>query len=485
MRVFTALLMHETSSFSPLPTSLESYRDYLLYRPGVDPWNEVAETLDSSADFVRLATADGHELVRGLMADTAPSRPAPREVYEDLRDRILDQVRDALPLDVVLLTLHGAQAAEGCEDCEGDLLERLRQVVGPGTVIAAQLDLHFNLTQRMVDHATLINACMEYPHTDIPARAAALYRLAMRTARGEIEPAMAWERVPMLGQFFTTREPMRAFVDRVTSLEREPGVLSISLGHGFPHADAGRTGASVLVVADRDATLATRLAKRLAAEFFALRSGIAVPLTPLPELVGLLRADTSGPVVVADGSDNPGGGAPCDSTFVLRALLDAGVEGVVIAWICDPEAVRTATAAGEGATIRLSIGGRHGYTSGEPVESDVRVLRIERDFTQVGLGCSPDTELGDTAVIQLRGIEVVLVSKRNQPFGPESLARLGIDPSRRRGVVLKSSQHFHTHYASIARRIVYVDAPGALTQRFSELPYRHLARPIWPLDAFP
>ena len=204
MRIFTALLMHETSSFSPIPTSLQSYRDYLLYQPGVDPWNEVAETLDSQADFVRLAKEGGQEVIRGLMADTAPGCPAPLEVYESIRDAILAQISAARPVDVVLLTLHGAQMAEGCDDCEGDLLQRVREIVGPDVVIATELDLHFNLTQRMVEHASLINSCMEYPHTDISQRATALYRLAERAARREVHPVMEWCPVPLLGQFFTT-----------------------------------------------------------------------------------------------------------------------------------------------------------------------------------------------------------------------------------------------------------------------------------------
>lgn len=482
MRVFTAMLMHETSSFSPIATTLASYGDYLLYQPGVDPPNAVADTMDSQADFVREATRRGHEVIRGPMADTAPGQPAPRDVFEALRDRIVAQARSALPIDLVLLTLHGAQSADGCEDCEGDLLERLRHVVGPSAVIAVELDLHFNLTRRMVANATLINSCMEYPHTDIADRATRLFALAESTARCEIRPVMEWAPVPMLGQFFTTRQPMRGLVDRVLALEREPGVLSISLGHGFPHADTTRTAASVLVVTDGDRGLAARLAHELAAEFFALREEIKVPLTPLEDLEASLSS-TRSPVVVADGSDNPGGGAPCDSTFVTRALLAAGMRSSVIAWICDPDSVQRAIAAGVGAVVRLEIGGRHGpAVSGTPIEAAARVCRIEKEFRQVGLGCGPDTELGATAVVDVEGIEIVLVSRRNQHYGPDSLAALGIDVRRRQVVVVKSSQHFHTRYAAVAGQILYVDAPGALTQRFRSLPYRNLERPIWPID---
>lgn len=485
MRVFTALLMHESSSFSPIATDLQSYRDYLLYEPGVDEWNPVAETMDSQADFVRLARQGGHQLMRGLMADTAPGRPAPLEVYEQLRDRILGQLQAALPVDMVLLTLHGAQSADGCDDCEGDLLERVRALVGPDVVVAANLDLHFNLTQRMVDNASVINACLEYPHTDVSARAGQLFGIAERAARGEIDPVMEWCPVPLLGQFFTTREPMRGLVDLATRLEGEPGVLSVSLGHGFPHADTCRTSASTLVVTDGDRTLARRLAAEMADRFFAVRDEIRVPLAALHDLPRLIRAAARGPVVVADGSDNPGGGAPCDSTFVLRELLSSGVRDAVIAWIVDPEAVRAAFAAGVGADVILRVGGRHGAVSGMPVEARMTVLCTVRAFTQIGLGCSPDTDLGDVAVVRTAGIDVVLVSRRNQHFGPESLQRLGIDVASRRAIVVKSSQHFFTRYAGVAGEIIYVDAPGALTQRFTELPFRRLERPLWPLDSPP
>lgn len=481
MRVFTALLMHESSSFSPLPTTLASYAGSLLYLPGEDRWNEMAETLDGHADFVRLAAAAGHTVIRGLMADTAPGMPSPYDVYVSLRDRILKQIAAALPLDMILLTLHGAQMAEDCEDCEGDLLERIRGLVGCDVVVAVEFDLHFNLSARQVANATLINSCMEYPHTDVADRAERLYHLAERAKRGEISPVMAWAPVPILGQFFTTRQPMRDLVDKAVAMEALPGVLSISLGHGFPHADAERTGASVLVVCDGDFALAKRLAGQLAAEFFALREEIVAPQVSLEQMIESVRHMRDAPLIVADGADNPGGGAPCDSTFILQALLDAGVSGAVVAWICDAESALTAAKAGVGEDVALSIGGKHGPVSGPPVNVVARVLNVVSGFRQVGLGCCADTELGVAAVVCVRGVEIVLVSVRNQHYGPDSLLDLGIDVLRRQVVVVKSSQHFHTRYAPLAAQIIYVDTPGALTLRFAELSYRRLKRPIWPI----
>jgi microcystin degradation protein MlrC len=485
MRVFIAHLSHETNSFSPLPTSLESYRDSMLYRPGRDPWNAAIEGIDGAADFVRLARASGHEVVRGLMASTPPSRPTPRRVYEELRDEILGELESALPLDMVLLSLHGAQVADGYDDCEGDLVERVRTITGPMAAIGVQLDLHFNLSERMVENATIINACKEYPHTDIAAESARLYALVERTAQGALRPVTAFRHVPMLGQFFTTRPAMRAFTDRAKRLEEEGAALSVSIGHGFPWADTPDTAASVLVTTDGDRARAGRLADELAAEFFALRAEVAAPLVPVEAMVGIVRNARHGPVVVADGSDNPGGGAACDSTFVLAALLEAGIRDVAIAWIVDPGAVRIATDAGVGARLPLRIGGKTGPQSGPPVDLEVTVRAVTPGLTQPGLGCDLDTELGAAALVEADGIHVVLVSRRNQPFGPDPLRELGLDPRALRAIVLKSSQHFYVRFSELAAEVVYVDAPGAISQRFASLPYRRLRRPLWPLDEPP
>jgi microcystin degradation protein MlrC len=485
MRVFTALLSHESNSFSPFPTSIRSYRDAMLYRPAREPRVEAFERLVGHADFVRLAATRGHEVVRGLMATAAPGRPTRQADYAALRDELLGDLQAAGRVDMVLLMLHGAQMADGVDDCEGDLLARLRRRVGPTVPVGVLLDLHFNLTPAMLDHATAIVACKEYPHTDFSERAQELFTIVENAARRRVKPVMAACWVPLVGQFPTTREPMRGFVERVAGLEGCDAILSISLGHSFPWGDTASTASSVVVVADGARHAAQTLADRLGAEFFAIRDGIRSRYLDIDEAIDEALVTPGGPVVIADGSDNPGGGAGCDSTFVVRRLLDRGVRDAAVAWVWDPLAVQLAADAGVGASLDIRIGGKVGVHSGAPLDVRATVTALASNMTQVDLGCDPETEVGDAAALEVEGVRIVLVSRKRQPFGPDAFEQLDIDPRTQKILVVKSNQHFYARFSPLARKVLYCDAPGSLNQRLGALPYQRLPRPVWPLDQPP
>lgn len=493
MRLFLGGLVHETSSFSPLPTSVQSFHDGVLIRRS-DP--RALQQIAAQPNLVGVAAAaarQGDTLLPGLYAQAQPSGPLSRADYEQLRDELLADLRATLsqgPVDAVVLELHGAMLAEGYPDCEGDLLQRMRQLVGPAMPLGALLDLHCNLSPAMVDSGAVLVACKEYPHIDYAARGEELHAMLGALARGGPALRAHWRGVPMLGIFGTTQPPMRDFVRRLQASEQSvPGVASVSALHGFPWSDTPHTRAALLVLAQDTpaaAAAARRLLDELAEAFYGLRERAAARRLPLPaalDAAAAAMAQAQGrPVVLADTADNAGGGAAGDSTFVLRELLRRGLRDVALGMIWDPHAVAIATSAGVGARLPLRIGGKVGPMSGDPVDLDVEVLACRSDACQRSLTPGGADPLGAAVAVRAQGMDIVLNSIRQQVFSPDCFTALGIDPATKRLVVVKSTQHFRAGFDALAAAVVYADSPGSLQADLGRLPYQHLPRPVWPLD---
>ena len=489
LRLFLAGLVHETNSFSPLPTSMASYAEEGLLIRRSEP--QALERIEAQAvlgGVLASARSNGDSLAPGLFAVAEPAGPLCRADYESLRDELLADLQASLPIDAVVLVLHGAMLAEGYPDCEGDLLQRVRAIVGSEIPIGALLDLHGNMSPAMIDSGAVLIACKEYPHIDYPARGVELHALMKRMARGELRIRAQWQRVPMLGIFGTTESPMREFVQKLQASEALPCVLSVSAMHGFPWSDTEHTSAAMLVYTlDTPAAdaVAEALLDELAPAFYGLReraSSKRLPLNIALDKAEVLMKANAGPVVLADTSDNPGGGAACDSTFVLRALLDRGFRDVALGMIWDPQAVAIATAAGVGAKLPLRIGGKIGPMSGSPIDLEVEVLDCRSDGRQRGLTPGGFDPLGAAAAVRAEGITIVLNSIRQQVFSPDCFTALGIDLMAQRLIVVKSTQHFRAGFDPIAAATIYADSPGTLQVDLSQLPYKHLLRPVWPLD---
>lgn len=480
MRLFTAALVHESSGFSPIPTSIENFREGLLHRPSS---NVIMPSRTSALEcaLTEKGIRRGHDVAESVAAAATPSGPLLREDYEALRDEIVNDLKKAMPVDAIGLFLHGAQLAQGYDDCEGDLLSRLRTVAGPNIPIGVEIDLHGNVTETMIRNATVIIACKEYPHIDFPERADELLDILERAVAGDVKPVSAYRKVPMLGIFHTTRQPLRGLVDRISALEREPGVLSISIAHGFPWADTPYAGSSVFVTTDDNERLAQRLCDRVAEEFFLMRNEIAAPLTTLDEAFERFARAGDGLTVIADTADNAGGGAASDSTFFLHELVRRGIKGAAVGMIWDPMAVDFAFTADVGTTFPLRIGGKTSRLSGEPFDADVTVTALNPELTQVAFG-SRQT-VGKAAAVRCHGIDIVLTQARDQTHSPDCFTEMGIDLESKRLVVVKSAQHFHTQFSLIAKQIIYAVTPGTTSVDFATFPYRRVPRPIWPLDA--
>lgn len=481
MRVFSGSLATETNTFAPMPTGIASFRDRGYYAAGQHP---DAMTLFSGPLWAarERGRAAGWTLLEGMVAGAQPSGTTTRAAYESLRDELLADLRAALPVDIVLLGLHGAMVADGYDDCEGDLLQRVRALVGPGTVVGAELDPHCHLTDAMVQSADFLIAFKEYPHTDVLERARELVALCEAKAAGGIRPTAAVVDTGMVSLFHTSRQPARGIVDRIQALEGRNGVLSISIAHGFPWGDVPEMGTKVLVYTDNDAAAAQALAQKLADELVSLRDELAVAYPPIDAALDQALAIDGGPVVLADGADNPGGGAASDSTFLLRRLIERKIGPSAVGPLWDPIAVRIAFEAGEGARLPMRIGGKISPLSGDPIDLDCTVKALKRDLVMTGLAGTP-TPMGDCALVEANGVEIVLVTLRNQAMNTDVFTQLGCDLAAKKIVVAKSSQHFYASFSKIAKHVIYAGAPGAVTLDISTLPYRKVRRPKWPLDA--
>jgi microcystin degradation protein MlrC len=482
VKVFTGLIATESNSFSTIPTGASAFA------AGQRRGEEVFEDEGWFGPFARrlraLAAAEGGKVIPSIFAFAQPGAPTVQAVYEELRDTLLGDLRAAGPVDIVLLFLHGAMMAARTWDCEGDILARVREIAGPDVPVGVVLDPHAHLTEAMVENATVLSFQKEYPHTDTLERLEDVWRICLQVTRGEARPVAAVHDCRMIAFWPTGPEPMRGFVDRMSALESRDGVLSVSFVHGFPWGDTPVTGAKMLVYADGDPDKAAALARRLGEEIWSLRHETMMPLVPLDEAVERMASAADGLLVLADMADNAGGGAPGDSTFVLRAALDRGVSDAGFALFCDPQAASTCHEAGLGSTVAVRIGGKTGPASGAPIDLEVEVLGLCEAGVQEESGAG-DWPLGKTAWVRAHGLHLILCSERTQCFHPSGFTHLGLDPATLKSVVIKSTNHFRAGFDPLATETLYVDAPGAIAPNFAAIPFRLFDRPYWPRVADP
>ncbi|KXF78440.1 microcystin LR degradation protein MlrC-like protein [Paramesorhizobium deserti] len=478
MRVFCASIATETNTFAPLRTDFIEFQQSFYAPPGAHP--ETPTLCSAVFPALRKRARRGEiELIEGTATWAEPGGLVNAKTWARLRDEVLDQLRAALPVDAVVLGLHGAMMADGTDDCEGELLEAARRIAGPDAVIGASFDPHSHLTAKRVANLDVLTVFKEFPHTDFVEAGEACADLVLRTARGEIRPAMSVFDIRMMDVLPTSRQPMRGFVDRIRAMEGEDGILSISLVHGFMAADVADLGAKIVVITDDRKAEGERLARELGMEVFSFRGRARPEFLAPREALARAAAHERGPVVIADVWDNPGGGVPGDSTIMTRLALDMGLEGVAVGPLWDPMAVRLCHAAGKGAHLQLRFGGKTSAVAGDPIDAEVEILETVRDAVQsFGDSIVP---LGDAAAIRVGGVDVVLNSNRAQGFSPDLFSNLGIDPLSKKILIVKSTNHFYGAFAPIASQVLYAEVKGPYPSDPRTNGYTKLTRPIWPV----
>ncbi|MGH7025509.1 MAG: M81 family metallopeptidase [Caulobacteraceae bacterium] len=470
MRIFVAALITETNTFSPWPTAARAFELNRVFHGDAGTSGSSAETALLARVWRERARRDGHEVVESLMAFAQPAGPTVHATYVAYRDEILADLAAKGPVDVVLLFLHGAMVSTECDDCEGDLIGRIREIVGPKTAVGAVMDLHLHLTQAMVEGADVLITVKEYPHIDFVERAEELYDLCLKTALGEIRPTAAVFDCRMVGFYPTTTEPMRGLTDMLFEAEKRPGVLSVSFAHGFPWGDTPDTGSRVLAIADNDPDLARSVAEKIGLEIYAAREALLPRFASIDEALSL-AGRSNGLSVLADTADNAGGGAPSDNVSLLEAMLAKGVTDAAYGAIWDPVSAEICADAGVGARLALRLGGKYGPSSGKPIDVTVTVRGIAEKHVQRGLAGSK-TRMGLSAWVEVGGVDVVICSIRTQVFSPDAFTGLGIDLAAKRLIVVKSSWHFQAGFSPMTEQLVPVATPGAIEMDFAAIDYR-------------
>ncbi len=471
MKIFVAGIVTETNTFSPIPTGLA---DFEILR-AVDLGDKDSITRGPLKAIKQKAEEGNHECIFSLSAFAQPAGLTVRAVYEELRDEFLADLKAAMPVDIVLMPLHGAMVAEGYDDCEGDMITRVRELVGPDVVIGVELDLHCHLTDQIVTEADLVVIYKEYPHVDMAVRAMELFDLAVATAKKEIKPTMAMFDCKMIGMYLTPHEPMRSFVDEMIAAEGQDGILSLSLAHCFPWGDVKDCATRMLAITNNDSEQASEVAEFFGQKFFAMRDTVSFKPLSLDAALDKATAANAHPVVIADQADNAGGGAPSDSTFVLKALLERNISNVALGMMYDPSVVQLAQSAGVGASLKVRLGGKMGLTSGDPLDLEVTVLGIIPDMKQ--RWPQEDEALivscGDAVALRVKGIDIIVNNKRSQVFSPDVFTNFAIDVSKKDILVVKSIQHFYAGFEPVASEIIYMATQGAVAPIMQDIAFEH------------
>jgi microcystin degradation protein MlrC len=486
MRIAVAGFMHESNNFNPLRTDRAAFAaQSLTFGPALlDEWRDAHHEVGG---FLQAIAADGDEAVPIVMAWATPAGPVADDVLEEVTAHLIEQLKRQRP-DGLLLALHGAMVADSYPDADGEVATRLRQAMGPDFPLVITFDLHGNLSPRLIASCNAAVAYRTCPHIDqreTGRRAAAILHQMLR---GRTKPCQALAKPPLIVNIMThdtSQQPLKEFMDAARELEQQPGVLAVSLLPGFTYADVPQMGPSVVVVTDNDPSLARREADRLAGRLWDARERLAAALPDAPAaVVQALKAERL-PAVLVDTGDNVGGGSAADGTVLLAELLRQEATDSVVC-LYAPEEVKQCAAAGVGAEVRLVVGGKIDRLHGDPVPVSGRV-RVLHDGTyvepEVRHGGKRVNRMGLTALVELPGRNLlVLTSQRHPPFSLGQLTCLGIQPQRQRILVVKAAIAYKAAYAPIAGTIIPVDTPGLTAVNPHRFPYRHIRRPMYPLD---
>jgi len=483
--VLIGQIEHETNTFSSLPTGMAEFADASLHY-GDDVIDDLEGTNTAIGGFLHVAAENDWDVVPTVAADATPGGVVTAEARETLLDQVLIGIEETAP-DAVLLALHGAMVSEGERDGDGYILERVREAVGDDVPVMASLDLHANVSTRMETHADGLFGYDTYPHVDIGDTGETAARAMAATLRGELVPEIVVERAPLLPplpELRTATEPMASLLAAAADAEGD-GIPDVSVFGGFAQADVDHAGFSVVGVADRSVADDVRdTCRALADEAVDRRDEFDRDYTSVADAAAEAATwDEDAPLLLADISDNPGGGSAQDGTVLLAALLDAGVEDAALATIYDPEAVEAAAEAGVGATVSLSLGGRSGE-NGDSLDVTGRVrLLSDGNYRNYGpMSTGLDVSFGRTAHLDIDGIDVLIGSHRQQPYDPEAFRSQGITPERERVLVLKSTVHYRAAFEPLVDAVREVATPGLCSPDLSAFDYRHVPRPIYPLD---
>ena len=483
-KIVVASMMHETNTFSPVPTPLAAFRPL----SGAAAIQEFKDTNTQLGGFLHVAQEMGAEITVPLAAGAHPSGYVERAAYEEMASAIVGAIRGGC--DAAFLALHGAMVAEHVDDGEGELLRRIR-AVAPRTPIAVGLDFHAHMTAAMVENATVITGYRTYPHIDMGETAERAGRTLVRALNGEVKPVMVWGTRPMMTSTLVhtpSRQPMKDIMDMAIASETSGAVLNASVFGGFPHADIPHLSCSAVIVSDRKNEEGRALLDRLLGMAWDRRPAFLYEGAPLAEQIAQARALGEGPIILVDHGDNTASGGTQDVMSVIKEVNRQGLDDVVAGPICDPLSVARIIEAGTAASVTLPLGGKIDMPQiqldGVPLTVTGKVTRItEGEFVVTGpMATGTRVRMGRTAVLDTGSLQIVISERRSEPFDLGVFTHCGIDPRRKRYVLIKSRQHFRAGFEQIARHIVLCDGEGVTSSDLRLFTYRNRPKPLYPFD---
>jgi microcystin degradation protein MlrC len=488
MRIAIASLMQESNSFSPLPTTIETFESYFIHR-GAEILTGYGEALTEVPGFLSVLAETGTEPVPLIAAYAAASGTVTRAAFDALVGEMEVRLRAAGPVDGLLLALHGALVVEDEPDGDAEIIARMRAILPPGTPVGVSLDLHGHITPAKLQDDVFLIGYREYPHTD-------MHDIGQRTARLLVEivagrrpmPAMALAKRPLIVSPVCTRTtdgPFRPIAIEARRMEDEGMVIHAALFPVQPWLDVPDLGFAALVCAD-DRDAAQQAADALADLMWRHRGDFSPDLAPLDETIRTGLAEP-GMTLVSDAGDAPTGGAAADSAAVLKALLANGADRsprLSYLTLCDPPAVMAAEAAGLGATVTIPVGHVFSQTDGTPVIVTGEVLHLSDGRYRMTDGGPNGLELsmGPSAVIAIGGIRLLLRSQPSMEWDRAMYASQGLPIEEAALVFVKSPSHFRQSFGPAAARILVADTPGPTAPDMRRIPFRKVTRPLYPLD---
>jgi len=490
VRVGIIALLQESNTFIRGSTTLEHFQSDLLVE-GEDVRRRLADAHHETGGFFQGLAEERTEAVPVFAARALPYGVVEAAAFDALLDRMDAALDRAGPLDGLLVAPHGATVSQRYPDADGHWLSRLRQRFGPGFPIIGTLDLHANLSPKMVAACDALIAYRTNPHLDQRQRGIDAARLMAQALRGEVKPTMAAAFPPLavnIERQLTAEPPCRPLYDLADAMLRQPDVLSNSLLLGFPYADVAEMGSAALVVTDNNRPLAQRLVNELATAWWERRHDFVGKMIGVEDAVSS-AGQLEGPICLLDMGDNVGGGSPGDGTVIAHELHRTCIGARSFVCLFDPDAVQLARQAGLGQRVTLSVGGKTDDLHGPPLTAEFTVLGLydgRFEETQPRHGGIKSFDQGLTAVVASRAnpkFTVMLTTRRMVPFSIAQLTSCGLRPADFHVLVAKGVHAPAAAYAPVCKHLIRVDTPGVTSADLSRLEYRHRRRPMFPFEA--
>tara|TARA_Y100000590_G_C15674354_1_gene997407 strand:+ start:8 stop:1486 length:1479 start_codon:yes stop_codon:yes gene_type:complete len=480
-RIYCASIATETNTFSKLITDLSDFKNTFFAEPKKHP---PTPTL-CSAIFPLLRNLQKKKKIRlteGTATWAEPGGLINSKTWNFLKNKVLNEIKNAGNLDIILLGLHGAMISNNCNDCEADLIDNIRQIVGTKIIIGATFDPHSHISNKILKNLNIITVFKKFPHTDYVETARECIKLSIKTFENKILPIISIYDVRMITILPTNKNPMKKFINKIKKIEKNKNVLSISIIHGFMAGDSPDLGAKIITIMDKDQKYGKSLSKKLGDELFSMRKNLAPKMFSANTAVlkaKKLSKNCSKPVLIADIWDNPGGGVAGDSTILIKKAITMDLKKVAVGSIWDPLAVNLCHEAGEGQYIDLKFGSKSSLNAGGIIKERILVKKIAKNvFQKFGKSLVP---LGNSASIEFKNLEIVLNTNRSQAFSIDIFTLLGIDIKSKKILIIKSTNHFYNSFFPFVSNIIYASVNGIYPNNPKKNNYKNLKRKIWPI----